>query len=123
MEYNFLWSTPNSGAPIVSIAIYGITFNTGAIEILNKPAKIMMGFDEDKKIIGFKPTTTDNVQAFPFMEKERKGYIRIGNKEFIKYISSKTGNDFKKSIKYLPNWDKNEQILIIDLNCPLDEEK
>lgn len=124
MEYNFVWTNPSAGAPIVSIASYGITFNSATIEMLKKPRNILIGFDTNAKVIGVKPIDDEtNPKAYDFAEKERKGYIRIGNRDLIKYISSQIGIDYSKSIRYLANWDENEQILIVDLMKPLNHDK
>lgn len=123
MEYNFIWSTPSAGAPIVSIASYGITFNNAVIEILKRPDRIMIGYDDDNKIIGIKPLYEDdelNSRSFTFMERERNGYVRIGNKDFIKYLSNKTRVDYSKAVRYFGDWDEKEEILIVNLNNPLD---
>jgi len=123
MEYKFIWSTPSAGAPIVSIASYGITFNNAVIEILKRPKKIMIGYDDDKKIIGVKPLYEEdqfNARSFDFIDRERNGYVRIGNKDFIKYLSNRTGIDFTKSVRYFGDWDEKEEILIVDLNSPLE---
>ena len=123
MTYSFVWSTPSSRAPIVSVASYGITFNSSVIELMKRPEGVMIGFDENNKVVGIKPLC-DNEEAiskgFLFASKERKGYVRIGNKDFIKYVSKKTGKDFSTAVRYIGDWDENEQILIVDLNKPLD---
>lgn len=121
VKYNFIWTAPSGGAPIISIASYGITFNSFVIEIMKRPEKIMMGFDEEKKVVGFKPIYNkkdDNPKCFPF--RERKGYVRIGNRDFIKYISNKTGIDFTNSIRYIADWNEEEQLAVINLMKPMD---
>ncbi|MGI6684900.1 MAG: hypothetical protein ACOX47_05355 [Bacillota bacterium] len=120
MEYNFMWSTPTSGAPIVSFASYGITFNSSVIEILNRPEKIMVGFDAKNKVVGIKPTDSSNIKGFPFAERERNGYVRIGNKDFIKYISAKLQIDFQKAVRFVAEWDEENKILIVDLSKPME---
>lgn len=122
MKYNFMWSAPSAGAPIVSIATYGITFNSTTIEILKNPERIKMGFDDKQKVIGIMPTTDENdLRSFEFKKKEKNNYARIGNKDFVKYISNKTGLDFKAAKKFIPEWDEDDQILIVRLSEPLDD--
>jgi len=124
MGYNFVWSAPSAGAPIVTIATYGITFNSSSIEVLRRPTKVMIGFDDKQKVIGVKPLYEkgeNEIKSFPFAERERNGYVRIGNKDFIKYVSSRTEIDFTTSKKYFAHWDDNEQLLIIKLDEPIDD--
>jgi len=123
MGYDFIWSSPSSGAPIVSIATYGITFNSAAIQLIGNPKKIMMGYDVNKKIIGIKPIndeTKKNPHAFTFAERERKGMIRIGNKDFVKYVSRKADIDISTSNRYAADWDSKGELMIVDLTKPLD---
>ena len=51
-DYNFIWLPPSAGAPIVSIASYGISFNSAVIEMLGRPTHVMIGFDEQNQLIG-----------------------------------------------------------------------
>lgn len=117
MEYSFLWTAPSAGAPLVSIASYGITFNSLVIDMLKRPAKVLLGFDEKNMVIGVRPIQEEDEdpRAYRFAEKERLGMVRIGNKDFLKYVASKSGIDFKKMKKYIANWDGENEILIIDL--------
>jgi hypothetical protein len=123
MSYNFIWSAPSAGAPIVTIASYGITFNNTVIELMGRPEKVLIGYDDDKKVVGVKPLGKDEVQnprGFPFASRERSGYVRIGNKDFVKYLSKKNDVDYSRAVRYFGDWDEDEQLLVIDLNSPLD---
>lgn len=122
MEYNFIWTAPSAGAPIVSIASYGISFNSMVSEMLGRPSRVLLGFDERNLVIGVKPVQDgiDDSRAYKFAERERLGTVRIGNKDFLKYVSSKSGIDLKKTSRYLANWDDEAQTLIIDLKIPLE---
>lgn len=123
MSFNFMWITPSGGPPIVSMATYGITFNNSVIELMKRPDEIKIGFDEEKKVIGVKPVYEPNNDSpgFPFAKRERQGTVRIGQKDFIKYITNRTSIDFSTSKKYFGNWDENEQLLTIDLTKPIDD--
>ncbi|MFZ5353972.1 MAG: hypothetical protein ACOZCL_14800 [Bacillota bacterium] len=124
MKFNFQFFGPSSGAPIVSIASYGITFNSSAIEMLKKPKRILIGFDVSKKVLGFIPVEKDEDdpagRSYAFAERERNGVIRISNKDFLMYVSNKTGVDFSKSVKYAADWLEEERTMVIELNSPLD---
>lgn len=121
--YNFMWSSPSAGAPIVSIALYGITFNSAVLDILKRPEMIMIGYDEREKVIGVKPITKqeDDGKGFVFAERERRGNVRIGNKDFLRYIATSAELNLEKSEKFIASWDEQENILIVDLNTPLDD--
>lgn len=123
MDLNFIWSTPSAGGPIVSIAEYGITFNAMTIELLRRPKQVMIGYEQDKNIVGIKPIYNEDenkTKAFTFIERERHGSVRIGNKDFVKYIGSKSGLDFSTSRKFIADWDGENEMIIVDLNKPLD---
>ncbi len=125
MPYSFWWTAPTGGVPIVSIASYGITFSAGAIEMLGKPEAVLIGFDEKNGVVGVKPLRDAEVQnpkAFRFMERERQGYVRIGCKDFVKVLSSRTGIDFTDTVRYAAKMDDSEPLLIVDLDKPLDTE-
>ncbi len=124
MEYNFVWTAPSGGAPVVSVASYGITFNGVVIEMMHRPNKIMMGYDDGKKVVGFKAiykSEGENEKCFPFIERERNGYVRLGNKDFVKYLANRTGLDFKKSTRYIGVWDEEQKLLTINLMEPMDQ--
>lgn len=124
MEYNFVWTAPSGGAPVVSIASYGITFNSVVIDMMHKPNKIMIGYDDSKKVVGVKAIyrkEEENEKCFPFIERERNGYVRIGSKDFVKYLSNRTGLDFKNSTRYIGVWDEEQNLLTINLMEPMDQ--
>lgn len=119
----FEWYSPRIGAPIVSIATYGLTFSSGAVEALGNAQFVMLGFDEEKGVIGVKACDEDNAKAIEFYGRIRNGYVRISNKDFIRFLESKMPEDFKvdsKAIKYFTRWDKENEILTVDLNQPMD---
>lgn len=127
---NVVWSNPKYGAPIVKISDYGIVFNGATIELLNNPQGIKMGYNLESNMLLIKPifdniNTDDNdnnVYKFSGRKKDGGHSIRIGNKRFIKYISSKLGKDLTKSTNKFPaNFDKDSGLLLVDLNMELDD--
>jgi hypothetical protein len=120
MKYE--WYSPTTGAPIVSLAEYGITFNIGAIEIMGKPKYVMLGYDEEENLIGVKPCDENKENKIEFYKKLRNNYIRIANKDFIRFLKSRISEDIKieaKAKRYVAKWDKTEKILYIDLNSQI----
>lgn len=124
MGFNFKWYRPSIGTPIVSLAEYGITFNRAAAEEMSLPEKIQLGFDEDLKIIGVRPIHNwqeDDKDLLQFAGKERVGFTRINNKDFIRFISRFCPEmKFERASRYLAKWDENLGVLIVDLKNPLE---
>jgi len=119
MEFNVEWYSPNIGTPIVSIAEYGIVFNRASIISLGSPYAIKVGFDREKKyiiVVGVSESEFSD-DAFEFVNKEKNGFIRINNKDFIRFV-----------LRYCPNLklDKAKRLLsrmegdylVVDLNSP-----
>ena len=122
----FEWYSPTTGAPIVSLAEYGITFNIGAIEIMGKPDYVMLGYDEEENLIGVKPCDENEENKIEFYKKIRNKYIRLANKDFIRFLKSIINEDIKieaKAKRYVAKWDKAEKILYIDLNSQIGADK
>lgn len=122
---DIIWSTPSSGAPIVTIATYGITFNSSTIDLMNNPKRIEMGYSPKLNKVLIKPSNKSKEEgSFAFASRANKrGYIRIGNKDFVKYIANKSGLPItKESIRFPATWDSKNKILKIDLSNPIDDE-
>lgn len=115
----------NGSAPVVSIAEYGITFFNGTLTIMKNPDFIKLGFDKDKSSIVAAPCNEDDDNAIEFISRKRNGYVRIGNKDFIRFIKSMMNDEMiitKNATKYLAKWNDDENLLEISLNNPLDKE-
>ncbi|MBA7497895.1 hypothetical protein ES704_00629 [subsurface metagenome] len=124
MKYE--WYSPTTGAPVVSVAEYGITFNNGAIEMMGKPEYVILGYDEENKFIGVKPCDVNEENRIEFYKKMKNKYIRLANKDFIRFLKSIISEDIKiesKAKRYVAKWDKEEKILYIDLNSQIGVDK
>ena len=124
MKYE--WYSPTTGAPVVSVAEYGITFNNGAIEMMGKPEYVILGYDEENKFIGVKPCDETEENRIEFHKKMKNKYIRLANKDFIRFLKSIISEDIKiesKAKRYVAKWDKEEKILYIDLNSQISADK
>lgn len=53
----------------------------------------------------------------------KNGWVRIGCKEFIKYLSSLTGLEFSPAIRYIAQYDEQEEILYISVLDALQSQK
>ncbi len=125
MGARFEWFNPSLGAPIVSVAEYGLTFNRAATEMLGKPDKIMLGFDKDNRLIAVKPLSKDDADAksygIAFARKERDGYVRIASKDFIRFILRYCPElKLDKTVRCLARWDDTEGLMLVDVKNPLD---
>lgn len=123
-NYNdIIWSSQSSGAPIVTIATYGITFNSSTIELMNTPERIKMGYSPKSNKVLIKPSNKNDSKSFKFAAREKKrGYIRIGNKDFVKYIANQSNLPLiENSIRFPAEWDSQNNILVVDLNNPIDD--
>lgn len=119
---SFEWYSPSIGAAAVSMADYGLTFSSGAVETLGRPEFVMLGFDVDQKIIGVKKCENDDPRALEFASRLRKGYVRISSKDFIRFIAGKMPTDFGiegKAVKYFTKWDKDKETLEVHLSKPV----
>lgn len=120
-QYQIEWYSPKLGTPIVSLAEYGLVFNKAAAEALHYPSRIRLGFDKNKLIIAVRPVDNDDQDSFQFSERERKGFIRINSKDFIRFIS-RFISDIKldKAVRFLSRYDEINELLIVDLRQPID---
>lgn len=118
------WYNPQVGAAVVSIANYGITFSSGAVEALGNPRHIMLGFDDENKCIVVKPCDDTQKERIEFASKKRDGYVRISNKDFIRFILSRTDNlqIGNRAVKYLGKWDKDNDLFYVCLDAPLNKQ-
>lgn len=123
---NLIVSDPTYGAPIVKISDYGIVFNGATIELLDEPAGIIMAYDIANNNLLIKPVSEydddKNVYEFSGRKKDKGHSIRIGNKRFIKYISSKMGKDLTKTTNKFPaSWIEEQKLLLVDLDVSMDD--
>lgn len=124
-NFNFEWFDKRVGAPVVSIAKYGLLFSRGAVLKMGNPEYVMLGFDKSDMLIGIKVCDVNEEMKTEFASKERNGYVRINNKQFIKYIESSLDEDKKfdkTAIQYMGKWYDDQKLLVIDLKKPMNED-
>jgi len=117
-NFNFNFNFIKNGAPIVTLNSLGIAFNSLAITYLGNPEMVNIGFDEEKLTIGVTPCDENSVfPIFEFKSKEKNGWIRIGCKDFIKYLSTLSKIDFiSKSRQFIATYNSDENILIVTID-------
>ncbi len=114
MNYNFNWSAISSGAPYVTISSLGIAFNSAAISKLGSPSQVLVGFDEEKCAIGIKAYHGETgYKAYAFAERAKNGWVRIGCRDFVKYLQSMSGMDFSAARRYIAKYDIEEDTLVV----------
>ncbi|MCR4649080.1 MAG: hypothetical protein K5776_08385 [Lachnospiraceae bacterium] len=116
MNFNFDWNYVSAGAPYVTISELGIGFNTPAIALLKNPEEVIVGFDEEKLAIGVKDAQgMEDVKPYKFYSRLNHGWIRIGCKDFVKYLSKISGIQFSPAKKYIAQLDEEKKVLYITL--------
>lgn len=115
MAYNFDFSYLKNGAPLVTLSSFGIAFNKGAIESLGVPDQVIIGYDQEQHAIGIRARGADTVSPyFDFAPRIKNDWIRIGAKDFIKYLSRVSKIDFlTKAKQFVADFDEETQTLIV----------
>jgi hypothetical protein len=123
MKFNFDWNYVSAGAPYVTVSELGLAFNTPAISLLGNPEEVIVGFDESMMTIGVKNAKDiKDVKKYKFKSRIRTGWVRIGCKDFIRYLSVLSGIEFSPAKKFVAHYDKDEQILYIVISSSEVEE-
>jgi len=116
MKYNFNWNAVSGGAPYVTISTIALAFNIVSIEKLGSPERVIVGFDEKQCVIGVKPYFDEpNVKPYDFAPRVKNGWVRLGCKDFIKYLGALAGESFIPSKKYLAKYDDKENVLTVHI--------
>ena len=116
MKFNFDWNYVAAGAPYITISELALGFNAPSISLLGNPEEVIIGFDDQTMTIGVKKYDgNENVKSYKFSSRMKNGWVRIGCKEFIKYLSSLTGLEFSPAIRYIAKYDEQEEILYISV--------
>lgn len=115
MAYNFDFSYLKNGSPLVTLSSFGIAFNKGAIDSLGRPDQVIIGFDQENKAIGVRARSeTSSIPGYDFAPRIKNDWIRIGAKDFMKYLSRVSGIDFlSKSKQFVAEFDEQTQTLIV----------
>ena len=88
-KYSFDYAIDTSGTAKISLSNAGIIFSREAIELLNYPAKVNIGLDRTKGVLGIcTADTNSSIKAFDFVTNEKKRtWIRIQSKQLLAEIS------------------------------------
>lgn len=114
MPFNFNWNAVSGGAPYVTVSAISIALNSASIDKLGNPKQVVVGFDEEQRAIGIKAYTDEaNVKPYDFADRVKNGWVRIGCRDFVKYLSALTGIKFTPAKKYVAQYDANDKLLYI----------
>jgi len=123
MNFNFDWNYVSAGAPYVTVSELGLAFNGPAISMLKNPEEVVVGFDEANLTIGVKSAEDmENAKTYKFFSRMNNGWVRIGCKDFVKYLSAISGMKFLPAKKFIARMDQEQQILYITINSEEVEE-
>ena len=124
MSYNFNWNAVSGGAPYVTISSIALAFNSVSIEKLGNPDQVIVGFDERQCVIGVKAYSGEpNIKAYDFARKMKNGWVRLGCKDFVKYLESLIKTSFSPSKKYVATYDDKEMILLVFVGGKIEREQ
>ncbi|MCD8378315.1 MAG: hypothetical protein LUB59_05960 [Candidatus Gastranaerophilales bacterium] len=114
MNFKFDWNCVSAGAPYVTISSLGLAFNSPSINMLGCPENVVVGFDEKNMAIGIrKAEESETAKSYKFKSRIKNGWVRIGCKEFVKYLSELSGNVFSPAVRYIAKYDSDKEILYI----------
>ena len=115
MAYDFNFEYIRHGGPVVTLSSLGISFNRGAIDALGNPDQVLLGYDEKYRAIGVRARGDDTTSPFyEFGSRVKNDWVRIGAKDFARYLAKVSGIDFlTKAKQFIPEYDEETQTLVI----------
>lgn len=114
-SYSFDFNFVKAGTPIVTINALGLAFNYLSRSKLGFPDRINVGYDDKAHVIGVQAHKKgSDLQYYEFESREKNGWIRIGCKDFVRYLSETTQFDFQaKSKQFIAFYDDETDTLIV----------
>ncbi len=98
-DFNFDFTLIKRGAPVVTLSSLGIALNESTQKLLDNPEYISVGYDVAKKMLALRATDESDENGCRIGGRARQGWVRVGCKDFIRYLSAETGIDFMKKAK------------------------
>jgi hypothetical protein len=123
---SFIWASKKPKDGVATLYESNITLNKAASSHFENAYNVLLGLDPDKKRVAVKPITKEEFDIGAIPEEKRHkitvkaSYARVSNKKFIKEVAEVAQIDLSdnNSVKYKANWQKEQGLLIIDLNQP-----
>lgn len=114
-NFNFDYSFVKGGSPIITLSAIGLAFNAGSRSLLDHPEKIDIGYDEKVNAIGIRAhDESSDSPSYLFESRVKDNWVRISMKDFMKYLSQRSGIDFlTKAIQFIPTMDDETKTLIV----------
>ena len=117
MGLNFDFMFVKNGGPVVTLSSSGIAVNAVAAHLIRLPACVLVGFDEENMALGIQPVTSESdpgLPTFEFASRMRNDWIRIGAKDFLQYLSERSGFNFmEKAMQFRPVLDKDTGAIVV----------
>ncbi len=117
-----VWFNENFKELVSTIQNNNITLNKQSKSLIENAYTVMLGLDEQEKIVHIKPLTKEESIRGYIQEKKqykitiRSSYARISNKFFINEIKKLIEiNDLTEPKKFIVTFDDNSKSLLIDL--------
>ena len=120
---SFTWVSKKTNDELATLSDKNITLNKSASTYFETAYSVLLGINEEEKLIAVKPITKEEALLghIPDDKKHnitvKSSYSRICNKNFMKDVSNLMGLTFEnnKVYKYKSYWSQKENALIIDL--------
>lgn len=123
MKFDFDWNYISAGAPYMTISESGLSLNMPAINMLGCPEEVLVGFDKGKMAIGIKPAQgSENAKKYKFKSRIKNGWVRIGCRDFVKYLSVLTGIKFSPAKRFIAVFDESAGVLYVIVDKSSTEE-
>lgn len=82
--------------------------------MLHHPWEIDIGYDDDANAIGICEHRPENVgKPYIFEGRAKDGWVRISCRDFMRYLSMKSGIDFTKAKQFIPELDEFTGMLVV----------
>ena len=103
-------AVPMKKRPQVTIQAKGtLSFNASAHHLLGEPKAVELLYDREERIIGFRPTKPDGLNAYPMRSVSAGGNFVVAGIAFLKYYDIPFGIPIRYEAKFA------DGVLMVDL--------
>ena len=84
--------------------------------MLGAPDEVVVGYDEKRHAIGIRQAANEpsGIPRYRFADRAKNDWVRIGAKDFAKYLARISGIDFlTKAKQFVPIFDEDTRTLIV----------
>ena len=112
-EYVFDFGIVKAGAPVITISSLGIAFNGVVRRMIGEPDAVKIGYDRNHKAIAICACNSDESNSYFIKGRVRQDWVRIGCKDFVRYLAAETGMDFSaKARQFISTYDDVRKMVI-----------